>query len=618
MATSIMDRILRVDLTSGRIWTESHGEAFYRKYLGGRNVIAHYLLSEVPAGVDALDPENRLVFAMGPITGIALPGAGRHSVGAKSPLTGIFGESESGGYWGSELKQAGWDGIVIHGKAAKPTYIWIKDQSVELRDATHLWGQITGPVEDTIRAELGDQQIRVCQIGPAGENLVRFACVINDLNEVAGRTGLGAVMGSKNLKAIAVRGASRVGVADDVPIKATARWVARETLGEGGAHYRLHTWGTGALVKSKQLEGHAIVHNFRDGQIDGITNIDAVSIKDLVMDHMDRCFACSVRCKKRVKIDTPHVKVEPKYGGPEYETLAAIGSNTGVVDIMAVCKGNEMLNYLGMDSISCGATIAWAMEMAEMGVLTADELQGQSLTFGTAKDLLEIIEKIAHREGIGDLLAEGALRAAKKIGRGSEQYVVHVKGLEVAMHDPRAMKEMRDNYPVTPTGGDHTGAGLKRTSVRNTVGLCQFLQYDDDKALELLNAATGWDISREELHETFERGLTMARLFNLREGVRAEDDRLPDRLHEPIRKGPLSDYRLPKEEVREYVRTYYDEHGWDHATGMPFTDTLSFLGLDVSKYGLDGQELVKQRPAPLANGALPFKGITSAAKEHAE
>ena len=604
MPTSIQNQILRVNLSNGRIWTEKPGISFFRSHLGGRNFIAHYLLTEIPKGSDALDPVNRLVFAMGPVTGIALPGAGRHSVGAKSPLTGLFGESEAGGYWGSELKQAGWDGLVIEGKAETPVYLWIKDQVVEIRDARHLWGQVTGPVEARLREELGDTQVRVAQIGPAGENLVRYACIVNDLNEVAGRTGLGAVMGSKNLKAIAVRGSHRVEVSDTLPIKTTARWVSRETLGEGGSHHRLHTWGTGAMVRSKQLEGHLIVRNFRDGQLDHATDIDAITMQNKVVDHMDRCFACSVRCKKRVKIDTEQVKVEPKYGGPEYETLAAIGTNTGITDIMAVCKGNEMLNYLGLDSISAGATIAWAMEMAETGRFVAQGLDEESLRFGSPKSVLDMIEKIAYRQGVGDLLAEGSLRAARIIGGDAENYVVHIKGLEVAMHDPRAMKDMRDNYPVTPTGGDHTGAGLKRTSVRNTVGLCQFLQYNDAKALELLNAATGWDMTPEELHETFERGLTLARLFNLREGMTADDDRLPDRLHEPIRMGPLNNHILSRSEIRDYVAGYYEERGWDREHGRPYTDTLAHLNIDIDEHDVDN--LTSERPAPLAVGALPY------------
>ena len=588
METSVWNRILRVDLSAGRTWTERPGLAFFRKYVGGRSLIAHYLLSEVPRGIDAFDPQTRLIFAMGPITGVALPGAGRHSVGGKSPLTGLFGEAEAGGYWGAELKQAGWDGIVIQGQAAQPVYLWIKDQEVEIRAAGHLWGQLTGPVEDQIRAELGDPQIRVAQIGPAGENLVRFACVMNDLNEAAGRTGLGALMGSKKLKAIAVRGSPPVPVADAGPIKATARWVGQEARREDGVHYSLHTWGTGLGARPRQLEGHLPAYNFRDGQLDGWDNTDAMAIQETVLDHMDRCFACSVRCKKRVKIETPRVTVEPRYGGPEYETFAAIGTNLGITDLLAVCRGNQLVNSLGLDSISCGASIAWAMEAAELGDLTSEDLQGDSLRFGSSQDLLSTIEKIAYRQGIGDLLAEGALRAARQIGKGSERYVVHVKGLDVGLSDPRAMLVMRHNYPVSPTGGDHTGAAHKKTSLSNTIGLCWFLhlQYDDDKTLELLNAATGWGMTPQELHEVSERGLTMARLFNLREGMTAADDRLPERFHQPIRSGPLSDYRLPKEEVQEFVQAYYEQHGWDRDTGVPLGETLERLGLSGAAYAL--------------------------------
>ena len=404
---SVRRRFLRIDLTTGRIATVRPDADFLRLHMGGRNVIAHTLLTEVPRGSDAFDPENRLVFALGPITGVSVPGGSRHSVGAKSPLTGLFGESEAGGYWGAELKRAGWDAIIVHGRAAHPVYLWIDDDAVELRDARPLWGELTGPVESQIREELGDPRVRVAQIGPAGENLVRFACIVHDLNEVAGRTGLGAVMGSKNLKAIAVRGTQPVHAADPRAIAGVSRWVAQETLEPGAAHHRLHTWGTGAMVRSKQLEGHLVAHNFRDGRLEGADRVDAVAIQELTDHEMDRCYACSVRCKKRVKIKRPDLTVDPKYGGPEYETLASIGPNTGVTDVMAICKGHEMLNALGMDSISCGATIAWAMEMVELGLLGEQQLDGETLRIGSADDVLRVIGKIAHREGVGDLLGRG-------------------------------------------------------------------------------------------------------------------------------------------------------------------------------------------------------------------
>ena len=605
MATSIRNRILRVDLSRGAISVEEPGEAFFRKHPGGRNLIAHYLLSEAPAGVDPYDPENRLIFAPGPLTGLSLPGAGRHTVGAKAPMTGLYGESESGGYWGSELKRAGWDAIVIQGKAANPVYLWIKDQEVEIRDATHLWGKRTGDVEDLIRAELGDEQIRITQIGPAGENLVRFACIISDLNEAAGRCGLGAVMGSKNLRAIATRGAKRLTPANSAPITETARWVGRETLGEGQPHYGLHMWGTGSRLDSKQLEGHLIAHNFRDGQLEGHQNIDGMTMKETVIGSMGRCFACPVACKKLVEINGPHLRIEPRYGGPEYETFAAIGTNTGVTDLLAVCDGNQRVNALGMDSISTGSVIAWAMEMVEMGLITEDDLQGASLQFGSGQDMVAMIEKIAHREGIGDVLAEGALRAAQHIGKGSEQYVVQGKGLDAAMHDPRGVKSLREGYAVAPIGADHCGSHGKHTSLCNTVGLCIMLSYNDDKVLELLNAATGWDMSREELHEVFERGLTMARLFNLREGLDTSDDKLPWRFHQPMAKGPLSDFRLPVEEVRETVESYYEQHGWDRTSGRPRRDTVEYLGLEDIANALAEFDLVA--PAATRAGNTPFE-----------
>ncbi|HJN39752.1 MAG TPA: aldehyde ferredoxin oxidoreductase C-terminal domain-containing protein, partial [Chloroflexota bacterium] len=408
---------------------------------------------------------------------------------------GLYGESEAGGYWGAELKSAGWDGIIFTGKAEKPVYLWIKDDAVEIRDAAHLWGKITGDVEAELRDELGDNRVRVTQIGPAGENLVRFACVVNDLNEFAGRAGMGAVMGSKNLKAIAVRGSTRPQPADMEPLKRTAQWVARDTFAEGQPHYIFHEYGTGAMVKSKQLEGHVISHNFRDGVLEGAENSDAISIKENVTERMDGCYSCSVNCKKRVRIETAKMTVDPKYGGPEYETLAAIGSNLGVTDIMAVCKSAEMVNYLGLDSISAGSVLAWAMEMAEMGVISPEDLGGEELTFGRGADVLRWIEMIAYRKGFGDVLAEGATHAARKIGQDSGKYVMAVKGIDLGMHDPRAMENMRRQFAVAPVGGDHCGSAHKRNSLANTLGICQFLDYDDELKLELLNAATGWDMT---------------------------------------------------------------------------------------------------------------------------
>ena len=576
----VWNRILRVDLGTGRTWEERPGEDFFRKHVGGRGIIAHYLLTEVPSGIDAFDPQNVLVFAAGPVTGVPVPGGGRHSVGAKSPQTGGFGEAESGGFWGAELKHAGWDAVVITGRAASPVYLLIQDDHVEVRGASHLWGSDTGAVEDLIRAELGDKLVRVAQCGIAGERLVRYACVINDLNEAAGRTGMGAVMGSKRLKAIAVRGHKQVPVANNKPLRDVARWVS-STLEDN--HRNFHLYGTGAGVVSKSLEGHLPVRNFREGVMPTITNIDAKAIRELPGSSMDGCYACSVRCKKRVSMAVPYA-VDPRYGGPEYETLAANGSNVGVDDVAAVCKANELLNRFGLDSISCGATIAWAIECYEQGLLTDAETGGLKLEWGDGALVLRLIEQIAHREGFGDLLAEGSLRAARRIGRGAERYAVQVKGLEIAMHDPRAMAGMLENYPVTPTGGDHMSASKPRASLRNTLGVCQFLAYSDERMEEIVNAVTGWEVTEADLQRVAARGLTMARLFNLREGLGRADDTLPARMFEPLRQGPLSDKRLDPAAVQDVVERYYTHQGWDPVTGIPEAATLESLGIADPAY----------------------------------
>jgi aldehyde:ferredoxin oxidoreductase len=605
MANGYWDRILHVDLSHGETRVESHGEAFWRRHLGGRSLIAHYLLRDVPRGADPLGPENVLVFACGVLSGLPFPGAGRHSVGAKSPLTGAFGESEAGGFWGAELRHAGWDAIVVHGRASAPVYLSIADDQVELRDATHLWGKETGEVEDTLRQAHGDRLLRIAQTGIAGEHGVRFALVVNDLNEVAGRTGLGAVMASKYLKAIAVRGTRKLPVVDNAPLQQTARWVI-DTMDDN--HYNFHHFGTGALMLGKHLEGHLIVRNFQDGQWtpEQVTAIDAKTFSESPYhQRMDGCYACSVRCKKRAKDEA--MSVEPRYGGPEYETLGATGTNLQVDDLRTLLRINQRLNRVGIDSVSFGATIAWAMECYERGLLTDADTDGIALRWGDGATVLKLVDLVARREGpLGDLLANGALAAARRLGRDTEQYVVHVKGLEVAMHDPRAMRPMLENYPITPTGGDHTGAGRHRTSLRNTVGLCQFLAYDESRVVDLVRAATGWEVDEQELRAVVSRGLSLARLFNLREGTTAADDRLPKRLHEPLLKGPLSDKRLTEAEVQSIVSDYYLEQGWHPQTGAPLVGTLE--ALDIAEYaehavGVVPSEAGPRRLPPAVRGA---------------
>jgi aldehyde:ferredoxin oxidoreductase len=586
------DRILHVDLSEGRTWTESLGDEWFRKLGGGRSLIAHYLLTLVPQGADPLGPENVLVFAPGVLTGAPVPGAGRHSVGAKSPLNGAFGEAEAGGFWGAELKRAGWDGIVVRGAASSPVYLWIRDGEVEIRDAAHLWGKLAADVEDAIRAELDSPHLKVAQCGPAGENLVRFALVGNDLNEVAGRTGLGAVMGSKKLKAIAVRGTQPVPIADKQALNAVAKWVAT-TLDDN--HRAFHDYGTGAAMQGKNLEGGMPTLNYRLGQFEQTAMVDAIAVAEQYRIEMGACYACSVRCKKVVQVEQRQEdagttrkgvkigydpdgrwRVDPRYGGPEYESLASLGPSVGVSDLVAVLKSNELCNALGLDTISTGTTIAWAMEAWEKGLLTGVDTGGVELNWGDGGTVVRLVEMIARREGFGDLLAEGSERAAKAIGRGTDRFLTTVKGMEMAMHDPRHMERMRASYLTAPTGGDHMQQHDTKNGGRNVVGLCHFLAYNDDQQLEIMNAVTGWGFTKDDWDAVARRGLTLARLFNMREGLRRADDRLPARFTEdlPMHKG------LTHEQQGEIVTQYYLRQGWDPETGLPTAATLAALGLE--------------------------------------
>jgi aldehyde:ferredoxin oxidoreductase len=592
------NKILHVNLSDRTTWIEEPGDVFFRRYAGGRGLIAHYLLKYVPRGADPLGPDNILVIAPGVVTGAPVPGAGRHSVGAKSPLTGGFGESESGGYWGAELKRAGWDAIVIHGVSPTPVYLWINDGAVEIRDAAHLWGKITGEVEDAILAELGDPRIRIATIGPAGENLVRFACIANDLNEVAGRTGMGAVMGSRRLKAIAARGRIPVKIADQPGLLAVAKWVS-STM--DAKHRAFHEFGTGAAMQGKSLEGGMPVLNYRLGGSDTVAKVDAIAVRDQVRVRMGACYACSVRCKKVVHIEKKEeaareaaetvykgrakvgvdplgrYRVDPRYGGPEYESLASLGVNLGLEDLIAICKSNEMCNYLGMDTVSLGATLAWAMECFEKGLLTLDDTAGVPLRFRDADGVVKLVEMIAYRRGIGDLLAEGSRRASQRLGRGSEAFLTTVKGLEMAMHDPRHMPVMRASYLLAPTGGDHMRQTGNRNGLRNQIGLCHFLAYEDDQSLAILKAVTGWDVTHEEMVTVAHRGLTLARLFNVREGFGRADDRLPARFSDPLPKHA----GLTREQQDKIVTDYYVEQGWDPGTGVPTAETIHALDLEA-------------------------------------
>ena len=614
MPNGFADKILYVNLTTRDVRVEEPGEGFYRTYLGGWGIIAHELLKRAPTGVDPFAPENPLIFATGVATGSMAQAAGRHAVGAKSPLTGGFGESDVGGYWGTELKRAGLDAVVVAGASDEPVYLWIKDGGVEIRDASHLWGRETADVQAAIRDELQDDKVRVAQCGPAGEKLVRYACIMHDISRAAGRGGLGAVMGSKKLRAVAVRGTGDVDVADADSIAAIRNrfiTVLRDFW------ERLQKYGTSSGLAGLSEAGCLPTSNFRRGAVEGAEAITGATMAERYVVGRDSCPGCPVGCKRRVKVED---KVDPIYGGPEYESLSAFGSLCCNDDLESLLVANQLCNAQGIDVISAGATIAWLMECFEKGLVTTADTGGIDVQFGDAGAIQRLVEMIAAREGFGDTLAEGSWRAAQKIGRGTEAFVVHVKGQEMPMHDGRSRYGLGLSYAMSPTGADHIHsihdealssepamAMMRRSygihhepippndlsakkvlgSVRvnahnalfNCIGWCFFHNYSLPRMRDVVQALTGWNIETLELIKAGERVLTMANAFNVREGLTADDDVLPPRMAEPIDSEPIAGQRIDPDEFLEARSLYYGMMGWDEETGVPKGWKLHDLGI---------------------------------------
>ncbi len=607
-------KILRINLSNDKISVEHPEEIFYRKYIGGEGFVAYYLLKELKPNIDPLGPENKLVFATGPITGVSIAGAGRNSVGAKSPLTNGFGEAEVGGYWGAELKRAGFDAIIIEGKAKNPIFIWIKNGNVEIRDASHIWGKTTGEAQKTIIEELDDKFVHISQIGPGGENLVRYACVINDLRSAAGRTGMGAVMGSKNLKAVVVRGNKRPKVANKEKLRELRDSFSNNYLKNYKEYY---SYGTGGgVMEMFATIGNLPTRNFKAGGTNRAKTLDPKINKEEINLKMETCFACPIKCKKVVQIKEPWV-VDPIYGGPEYETLAAFGSNCGIYDLKAVCKANELCNKYSIDTISTGMSISFAMECFENNILNESDTGGIILKFGNSQAMIQMIEKIAKREGLGDILAEGVKRAAEKIQNGAQEFAIHVKGQELPMHEPRLKQGLGLGYTISPTGAEHmhnlhdtviasegsianfntfgilTPLRLDDLSAKkvraliyqmnwralgNALVMCYFVPWNSFEQTEIVRAVTGWNTSTFELMKVGERIMNMTRIFNLREGFTSDDDRLPDRFFQPHTSGALAETSIDLEKFSEAKNIYYEMMGWDK-NGVPSKIKLDELDI---------------------------------------
>ncbi len=603
---------LIVDLTTEKVRVESPEENWYRAYLGGMSSIAYHLLNEVKAHEDPLGPNNLLIFSMGPITGAPFSGSGRNAVGAKSPLTGGFGEADAGGFWQAEVKRAGFDEILVKGKANTPLWLWLSDGKAELRDATHMWGLEVAETEAKMREETNEKAARTALIGPAGEKKARIACVINDLNHVAGRGGLGAVMGSKKLKGIAARGHNPPKLHQPERVAELAKTLISRIETESKA---MHNYGTGSTMDAYAATGNLPTRNFRDGDFNEAGKLDAKVIKDTYRVGMGTCHACAVACKKEVKLETPYT-VEPYYGGPEYETLGAFGSDCGISDLAAVCKANEICQRMGLDTISTGCTIAFAMECYENGIITKEHTNGLDLRFGNAEAMMRLTEMIGKREGIGETLSEGTMRAAKAFGKDASKYAIQVKGQEIPMHEPRLKKGLGLGYAISPTGADHchnihdtvmdpssyerlkplgiyeeaptfqltpekvrvTKTWIEMRVAANSLSICQFPPWRFMEYVELLNAVTGWGASMHELVLVAQRTLNLARVFNLREGFKASDDWLPDRFFEPQTTGNLSKTSVDKAELSAAIKSYYGMMGWDEG-GVPRLETLQSLGV---------------------------------------
>jgi len=637
-------KILHVDLSAGTLEVEEPPEEFYRKYLGGSALGLYYLFKHTPADTDPYGPENTLTFALSGITGAPISGQSRCTVVAKAPLTGGVGDSQAGGFWPAELKFAGFDAIVVRGTSPRPVYLWIKDGECELRDAAHLWGQPTSEVDRMLEEELGDRRIQVAQIGPAGEKLVRFAAIMNMAQRAHGRGGMGAVMGSKKLKAIVVRGSKRkLAMADAAALrgimKAFQPKVQEDPDIEGLAHY-----GTPGIIQGQDEEGGLPTRNWQKGVM-GPERAERISGEFLfdellagaaggtqLKDGRDTCYSCAVRCKRVVDAEWEGRSINPVSGGPEYENIATLGSYSEVADLRAIAYANQLCNEYGVDGVSAGATMAFAMECFEKGLITEADTGGIRLDWEDAKAMVAMLEMTLRREGFGDVLAEGSYRAAEKIGNGAGQFFMGSKKQEAPAHMPQVKASMGLIYAVNPYGADHQSSehdplytpeniagspdkyakrmrdiGLTRPQpVRalnpekaeftlrtqyayqavNSSAVCTFVYGPGWQLMgiadlaDVYRAVTGWEVTVDELLEVGARTVNMQRAFNAREGFTKDDDTLPRRFFDQPLQGGNSDGWHVDEAAWSAARdSYYEQANWDPETGNPTRATLEELGL---------------------------------------
>jgi aldehyde:ferredoxin oxidoreductase len=612
-------RTLRINLNSLTITKEDLDEIFFRTYFGGKGVAAYYLLKETPPGIDPLSPENNLIVCCGPLTGVNFPGTSRYVIAGKSPLTGGFGVSEAGGWWGPELRQAGYEAIIITGKAEKPVYLAIKDGETKLLPADHLWGKTTWDTQTQIHTDLGSNDYRVACIGPGGERGVLFAAILNEAKHANGRTGLGAVMGSKNLKAIAVLGTQDLVTFDPVKVKTMREALIKELHDEMFGQFFGQNGTPGGLIFQNMTDSLP-TYNFGESVFEQADKIGAEALKAEFLKKRGTCANCSLACKRVVKGNDTY-PIDSQYGGPEYETLASFGSLCGVSDLGIICQANQICNANGIDTISAGSSIAFAMECFEHGLISTADTGGIELHWGNAAGMLAVLNQIIDGVHIGEVLRLGVREAAHQIGAGAEEFAMHVKGQEIPMHEPRTKWGLGLGFALCPSGADHNTATHDSVVGNNTMyleqlGLTKAVSPEDlgpDKVRlytylhfvnslhdclvlcnlvagpmttlgprklgELIEATTGWETGVWELLKAGERSITMARMYNMREGVDSSTDKLPMRFFTKPRNITEENYGKTQNEFEQAVQMYYGMMGWD-AQGVPTTGKLLELGID--------------------------------------
>jgi len=612
-------KILKVDLSSGHISTDEPDQSFYRTYLGGSLLGTYFLLKEMPPGIDPLSPENVLTFAPSVVTGAPITGCSRFTVTAKSPLTGAVGDTQCGGNWGAKLKHAGFDAVVIRGRSRRPVYLWIDSGRAELRDATDVWGRVTGEAQDIIREQLGREDVDIAQIGPAGENMVKYACVTAGLSHFGGRTGMGAVMGAKRLKAIAVAGRRPYGFEDKAAVRDLARKGA-ESYKKSELHQNFRKYGTAMGVAWFKDLGQIVTRNFQSGFFEEVDEITGEKLTEKYLTGTDTCWSCVVRCKRVVGMEKPY-RVEARYGGPEYETICMLGSNLGIGDLALICKFNEICNKYAMDTITTGAMIAFAMECFERGMISKSDTGGLKLHFGNGEAVLQLLEMIVRRDGIGGILADGLDRAIEAWGEASRPFAMGVKNQPFPAHMPRIKPSQALMYSVNSFGADHMSSehdwiavadvdlsrGLAITdftdienldsnktratmlsqffySLLDTLTLCDFcwgpgtlFSFRDIE--DLVTAVTGWQMTFWELMKAGERRVNLMRAFNAREGFDKSGDCLPQRVFDPLPEGPSKGRRVDRQRLEEAISQYYRMMHWNPSTGNPTRGKLMELGL---------------------------------------